>query len=81
MTNKRKKEAVSREQNYPKEKDFFNVCYEEYDGLLPIHSVRMSFSLPYNDWCVFQKSDLFQELLMYLQEQQRLSNQNEKKDK
>lgn len=70
------KEVVPKEHNYPTEKDFFTIHYEEYDGLLPIHSVRMSFALPFDDWCEFQKSNLFQELLEYLREQHKLSNQN-----
>lgn len=79
MEREQKKEVVPRERDYPKEKDFFNIHYEEYGGLLPIHSVRMSFALPFDDWCEFQNSELFQELLKYLRERQKLSNQNEKK--
>lgn len=32
------------------------------------HVVRMSFELPYLDWCRFQKSQLFHDLTEYLEE-------------
>ena len=31
------------------------------------HVVRMSFELPYLDWCRFQKSQLFHDLTEYLE--------------
>ena len=35
------------------------------------HLVRISFELPYHDWCIFEKSALFQNLTGYLEELQR----------
>lgn len=32
------------------------------------HVIRMSFELPYLDWCRFQKSQLFLDLTKYLEE-------------
>lgn len=32
------------------------------------HVIRMSFELPYLDWCRFQKSQLFHDLTKYLEE-------------
>lgn len=34
------------------------------------HVVRMSFELPYLDWCRFQKSQLFHDLTEYLEEKE-----------
>lgn len=41
-------EMASHHACYPVQSDFYSVCLEEYGGLLPIHSVRMSFVLPYD---------------------------------
>lgn len=71
--------VVPCELNYPKRSDFYSIISEEYSGALPIHSVRMSFVLPYDDWCEFEKSNLFRLLSEYLEELQKRENQNEKK--
>lgn len=39
------------------------------------HVVRMSFELPYLDWCRFQKSQLFHDLTKYLEELEMPDNQ------
>ena len=41
---------------------------EEVSGLTNPHVVRMSFELPYLDWCRFEKSELFHRLTNYLEE-------------
>lgn len=41
---------------------------EEFSGLTSPHVVRMSFELPYLDWCRFEKSELFRCLTSYLEE-------------
>ena len=66
--------VVPIETNYPKENDFYSVVLEEYGGLLPIHSMRISFAIPYNDWCEFEKSNLYKHLLQYLQELKKRDN-------
>lgn len=60
--------------NYPREQDFYSISLEEYGGALPIHSVRMSFVLPYDDWCEFEKSNLYKHLRQYLLELQKRDN-------
>lgn len=70
--------AVPCELNYPKRSDFYSIISEEYSGALPIHSVRMSFVLPYDDWCEFEKSNLFRLLSEYLEGLQKQENQNAK---
>ena len=45
--------------------------------------VRMSFELPYLNWCRFENSNLYRNLIAYLSELQREENlilQREKKD-
>lgn len=39
---------------------------EELDGLDQPHVMRVSFELPYLDWCKFNKSKLWHELKAYL---------------
>lgn len=39
------------------------------------HVIRMSFELPYLDWCRFQKSQLFHDLTKYLEELEIPDNQ------
>lgn len=46
----------------------YTTC--EFSGLTRPHTVRMSFELPYLDWCRFEKSDLFRCLTEYLEELQ-----------
>ena len=41
---------------------------EEINGISRPHVVRMSFELPYLDWCRFEKSELFLNLTQYLEE-------------
>lgn len=41
---------------------------EEFSGLTCPHVVRMSFELPYHDWCRFEKSELFRHLTEFLEE-------------
>lgn len=48
---------------------------EEFSGVAYPRVVRMSFELPYLDWCRFEKSELFRHLTKYLEE---LQNQDEK---
>ena len=77
--NRKKKKAVPQEVNYPSfdypnATDMYSISYEEYGGLLPIHSMKISFVLPYNDWCEFEKSNLYKHLLQYLQELQKRDN-------
>lgn len=64
-------ELVSRE----KEK---NTAYtlEDINLLGYPHSVKMSFELFYRDWCIFEKSELFQSLTSYLEELQKQKNLN-----
>lgn len=71
--------VVPNETNYPKEKDFYSIALEEYGGLLPIHSVGISFVLPYDDWCEFEKSNLYRLLQQYLLELQKRDNLHVKK--
>ena len=40
----------------------------EYSGWDKATVVRMSFEMPYLDWCRFQKSDIFLALTQYLEE-------------
>ena len=44
---------------------------EEFSGVGCPRVVRMSFELPYLDWCRFEKSELFRSLTAYFQELQR----------
>lgn len=41
---------------------------EEISGIGIPHVVRMSFELPYLDWCRFEKSEIFRCLTSYLEE-------------
>ena len=45
------------------------------------HVVRMSFGLPYLDWCRFENSEIFRQLTAYLEELEkqeiRIENRNE----
>ena len=75
------KRAVPYYENYPREKEFYSIVKEEYGGLIPIHSVRTSFSLPYSDWCEFQKSEVYQFLSEYLEELHKRYILNQKTDK
>lgn len=68
------KEVVPYYQDYPKQQDFYSISLEEYGGALPIHSMRMSFALPYSDWCEFEKSNLYAHIQQYLQELQKRDN-------
>ena len=43
---------------------------EEFSGAGYPHVVRMSFELPYLDWCRFERSELFRHLTKYLEELQ-----------
>ncbi len=43
----------------------------EISGFGKPHLVRMSFELPYLDWCRFEKSEVFQNLTAYLEELER----------
>lgn len=43
---------------------------EEFSGAAYPRVVRMSFELPYLDWCRFEKSELFRHLTKYLEELQ-----------
>ncbi len=40
----------------------------EIKGVFGPHVVKMSFELPYLDWCRFEKSDVFHRLVAYLEE-------------
>lgn len=40
---------------------------EEFNGVLSPRVVRMSFELPYLDWCRFERSDVFHQLTEYLE--------------
>ena len=40
------------------------------------HVVRMTFELPYLDWCRFQKSKLFRDLTAYLEELEKQNTRN-----
>ena len=51
---------------------------EEFSGIAYPHVVRMSFELPYLDWCRFEKSELFHLLTNYLEELQNQGIQIEK---
>ena len=42
--------------------------------------VRMSFELPYLDWCKFEKSELFHVLTKYLEKLQKQNIQRERGD-
>ena len=44
---------------------------EEISGLTNSHVVRMSFELPYFDWCRFKKSELFRRLTEFLEESEK----------
>ena len=75
----KKTESVFCQPYYPKEWDFYSITLEEYGGALPIHSMRMSFVIPYSDWCEFEKSNLYQRLEQYLEELQKRDNLHVKK--
>lgn len=49
-----------------------NTTYtvEDINSLGYPRSVKMSFELLYRDWCIFEKSELFQNLTSYLAELQ-----------
>lgn len=47
---------------------------EEFNGISHPHVVRMSFELPYLDWCRFEKTELFQSLTKYLEELEKQNN-------
>ena len=71
--NKKKKAMPNRQLSferpaYPIQSDFYEISLEKYGGELPIHSVRMSFVLPYDDWCEFSKSNLYKYFQEYLLE-------------
>lgn len=71
--NKKKKAMPNRQlpfehPAYPIQSDFYEISLEKYGGELPIHSVRMSFVLPYDDWCEFSKSNLYKHFQEYLLE-------------
>lgn len=44
---------------------------QEFKTLSYPHTVRMSFELPYLDWCRFEKSELFRDLTDYFKELQK----------
>ena len=69
--------SVPRVPLYPTPEQFYILEKEEWSGLLPPHSVKISFVLPYSDWCEFEKSNLFQSLENHLQELQKRDNLNE----
>lgn len=50
---------------------------EDFNGLGRPRVVRMSFELPYLDWCIFEKTELFQLLTTYLKELQNQESQHE----
>lgn len=58
-------------EDYPNECDFFEIKKAEFYGLLPPHSVRMTLSLPYSDWCKFEASQAYRGLVEYLKEAER----------
>lgn len=58
-------------EDYPDECEFFNIRKAEFYGLLPPHSVRMTLSLPYSDWCKFEASQAYRGLVEYLKESER----------
>ena len=51
---------------------------EEFSGISCPHVVRMSFELPYLDWCRFERSELFRALTLYLEELQNRDIPNRK---
>ena len=55
-------------EDYPNECDFFKIKKAEFYGWLPPHSVRMTLSLPYSDWCKFEESKVYRDLVEYLKE-------------
>lgn len=81
LKGKRKKEMPERQipferPAYPVQSDFYKISLEEFGGELPIHSVQMTFVLPYDDWCEFSKSNLYKHFQEYLQELKRRDNQH-----
>ena len=52
----------------------------ESKGIACPHVVRMSFEMPYLDWCRFEKSEIFQGLKKYLEELQRQCNPIQKQE-
>ncbi|WP_303838645.1 hypothetical protein [Ruminococcus flavefaciens] len=64
-------ELLSRE----KEKNSTYIV-EDINSLGYPHSVKMSFELLYRDWCIFERSELFQSLTSYLEELQKQRNLN-----
>lgn len=82
--NKKKKAMPNRQlpfehPAYPIQSDFYEISLEKYGGELPIHSVRMSFVLPYDDWCEFSKSNLYKHFQEYLLELKKRDNLHVKK--
>ncbi len=82
--NKKKKAMPTRQlpfehPAYPIQSDFYEISLEKYGGELPIHSVRMSFVLPYDDWCEFSKSNLYKHFQEYLLELKKRDNLHVKK--
>lgn len=51
------------------------IFTEEITGFLGFHSVRVSFQLPYLDWCRFENSSVYQNLIKYLEELEKQSIQ------
>ncbi len=52
----------------------------EYHYVDSPHTVQISFELLYPDWCKFQKSELYQSLVLYLEGLRNQENQNEKQE-
>ena len=61
----------------PKREDFYQIHREEFKGVFLDDSTRISFLIPYSDWCEFEKSDLYQDLEDYLQGLQKRDSLNE----
>ena len=52
----------------------------EIKGAFGPHVVKMAFELPYLDWCRFEKSDVFRQLVAYLEELEMREIPNEKQE-
>ena len=67
-------------EDYPDECGFFEINKAEFYGLLPPHSIRMTLSLPYSDWCKFEASQVYRDLVEYLREAEKQYNRRRKSE-
>lgn len=73
-----KEEKEFPDQNNGREtKGYAPYIIENISTLDGLRLVRMSFELPYRDWCILEKSDFFHRLTEFLEEAQKQNTQSE----